>query len=91
MLHTMKSVQKQYDAATRDIEPPFAIVDLTAFRSNAADLVRRANGKPIRVASKSVRCRHLIKELSPSPASPGSWPTPSPKPSGWRPAHPTAP
>jgi D-serine deaminase-like pyridoxal phosphate-dependent protein len=47
-------------AATAHLSPPYAVVDLDAFDRNAADLVRRAGGKPIRVASKSVRCRALI-------------------------------
>jgi D-serine deaminase-like pyridoxal phosphate-dependent protein len=33
---------------------------MAAFRANAATMVRRAAGKPIRLASKSVRCRYLI-------------------------------
>ena len=36
------------------------VVDLDAFDANAADLVRRAGGKPIRVASKSLRVPALI-------------------------------
>jgi D-serine deaminase-like pyridoxal phosphate-dependent protein len=55
--------RRRYDAATAGLEPPFAIVDLTAFRRNAADLTRRAAGKPIRVASKSVRCRALLGDV----------------------------
>lgn len=51
---------RRLDAATRQFEPPFAIVDLAAMRANAADMARRAAGKPIRLASKSVRCRRLI-------------------------------
>jgi D-serine deaminase-like pyridoxal phosphate-dependent protein len=51
-----------YGPITADLEPPFAVVDLPAFRRNADDLVRRAAGTPIRVASKSVRCRALIAE-----------------------------
>jgi D-serine deaminase-like pyridoxal phosphate-dependent protein len=47
------------DRATADLEPPFAAVDLDAFWCNAADMERRAAGKPIRLASKSVRCRAL--------------------------------
>ena len=47
--------------ATAGLEPPFAIVDLDAFDHNAADLLRRAGGTPIRLASKSVRCRALIE------------------------------
>jgi D-serine deaminase-like pyridoxal phosphate-dependent protein len=48
--------------ATRELDAPFALVDLDAFRANADDLVRRAAGKPIRVASKSVRCRRLLED-----------------------------
>jgi D-serine deaminase-like pyridoxal phosphate-dependent protein len=33
---------------------------MAAFRENAAAMASRAAGKPIRLASKSVRCRHLI-------------------------------
>jgi D-serine deaminase-like pyridoxal phosphate-dependent protein len=57
------TLRKRYDMATSHLEPPFAIVDLAAFRSNAADLTRRAHGKPIRVASKSVRCRALLEQV----------------------------
>ncbi len=39
---------------------PIAVVDMDAFDANAADLVRRAAGKPIRVASKSLRVPALI-------------------------------
>src|SRR3712207_7406381 len=49
--------------ATADLDAPFALVDLDAFRANAADMVRRAAGKPIRVASKSVRCRSLLVDV----------------------------
>ena len=40
---------------------PLMAVDLDAFDLNAADLVRRAAGKPVRVASKSVRVPHLLE------------------------------
>ncbi|GAA2111493.1 amino acid deaminase/aldolase [Actinomadura alba] len=56
-------LRQRYDATTSGLEPPFAVVDLDAFRANAADLVRRAKGKPIRVASKSVRCRALLEQV----------------------------
>lgn len=52
----------RYDTATAHLDPPFAIVDLAAFRANAAAMVNRAGGTPIRLASKSVRCRHLIEQ-----------------------------
>ncbi len=40
---------------------PIAVVDLDSFDANADDLVRRARGKPIRVASKSLRVPALIE------------------------------
>ncbi|MCL7428698.1 amino acid deaminase/aldolase [Streptomyces sp. YS415] len=53
----------RYDRATAHLDAPLAIVDLDAFDANADDLVRRAAGKPIRVASKSVRCRALLERV----------------------------
>jgi len=53
----------RYDRATAHLDAPVAIVDLRAFDDNARDLVRRAGGKPIRVASKSVRCRALLERV----------------------------
>jgi D-serine deaminase-like pyridoxal phosphate-dependent protein len=47
------------DRATAGLEAPFALVDLDAYDANAADLLRRAGGRPVRLASKSVRCRAL--------------------------------
>lgn len=61
-METRAALRRRYDEATAHLEPPFAVVDLGAFRANAADLVRRAQGMPIRVASKSVRARRLIDE-----------------------------
>ncbi|MEU2632348.1 alanine racemase, partial [Kitasatospora sp. NPDC007106] len=57
------SDRSRYDRATAHLDAPFAIVDLAAFDANAADLVRRAGGKPVRVASKSVRCRALLERV----------------------------
>ena len=37
------------------------MVDLDAFDANADDLVRRAGGKPVRVASKSLRVPALLE------------------------------
>ncbi|WP_447005013.1 amino acid deaminase/aldolase [Saccharothrix isguenensis] len=59
------------DAATKEHDAPFAIVDLDAFDSNAADLVRRAGGRPIRVASKSVRVRALLERVLAKPGFAG--------------------
>ena len=55
--------QRALDAATAHLDPPFAVTDLDAFRRNTTELVRRAGGKPIRVATKSVRCRELLRRV----------------------------
>ncbi|MGL5817331.1 MAG: alanine racemase [Phycicoccus sp.] len=48
------------DRATRGLPAPLVALDLDAFDANADDLLRRAGGLPVRVASKSVRCRALL-------------------------------
>ncbi|QCR18726.1 alanine racemase [Agrococcus sp. SGAir0287] len=55
------------DAATRDLDAPLAALSLSALAANAADLVRRASGTPIRVASKSVRCRAVLDAVLAQP------------------------
>jgi D-serine deaminase-like pyridoxal phosphate-dependent protein len=60
-----------YDLATKDLDPPLAVVDLAAFDANADDLRRRAAGKPIRVVSKSVRCRALLERVLAMPGFEG--------------------
>jgi D-serine deaminase-like pyridoxal phosphate-dependent protein len=54
-------LRARYDQATAHLDPPLALVDLAAFDRNASDMARRANGHPIRIATKSVRCRQLIE------------------------------
>lgn len=49
--------------ATAGLDAPVGALHLGALRHNAADLVRRANGTPIRVASKSIRVRGVIEAL----------------------------
>jgi D-serine deaminase-like pyridoxal phosphate-dependent protein len=46
---------------TAALDPPFGIVDLAAFDANVDALASRAAGKPVRVASKSVRCPALLR------------------------------
>ncbi|MFE4636654.1 amino acid deaminase/aldolase [Streptomyces sp. NPDC056773] len=61
----------RYDRATAHLDAPLALVDLDAFDANADDLVRRAGGKPVRVASKSVRCRALLERVLARPGFAG--------------------
>jgi len=51
------------ERATAGLQAPFALVDLDALDANANDLERRAGSKPIRLASKSVRCRALQERI----------------------------
>ncbi|KJY30806.1 MULTISPECIES: amino acid deaminase/aldolase [Streptomyces] len=67
----MTSDRARYDRATARLDAPLAIVDLDAFDANADDLVRRAGGKPVRVASKSVRCRALLERVLARPGFAG--------------------
>jgi len=54
-------------AAVARLEPapatPVLAVDVDAFDASADDLVRRAGGKPVRVASKSVRVPDLLHRV----------------------------
>jgi D-serine deaminase-like pyridoxal phosphate-dependent protein len=65
-------LRERLDAATDGLEAPFAVVDLDAFWWNAADMERRAAGKPIRLASKSVRCRALQERVLRRPGFEGT-------------------
>ncbi|MGV3714214.1 alanine racemase [Pseudolysinimonas sp.] len=47
-------------AATHDLDAPVGVLSVEALASNAFDLLDRARGLPIRVASKSVRVRGVL-------------------------------
>lgn len=53
----------RYTEALHGVTAPFAFVDLDALGENAATLLRRAEPKPIRIASKSLRCRPLLQRI----------------------------
>jgi D-serine deaminase-like pyridoxal phosphate-dependent protein len=50
-------------AATAGLDAPYGVLSLPALAHNAHDLVRRAAGRPIRVASKSLRVRSVIEAV----------------------------
>jgi D-serine deaminase-like pyridoxal phosphate-dependent protein len=54
---------QRYEGIFAEVEAPFAFVDLDAMWANADALLERAGRKPIRVATKSIRCRALIEEI----------------------------
>ncbi|MGY1805532.1 amino acid deaminase/aldolase [Blastococcus sp. SYSU D00922] len=62
---------ERLDRATASLDPPFAVVDLDALDANAGDLLRRAGGKPVRVASKSVRSRDVLRRVLARPGFAG--------------------
>jgi len=65
-VHRTAARERTYEELERifaDVDAPFAFVDLDAMWSNAAEMLERARGTPIRVASKSVRCRALLESI----------------------------
>src|SRR3954453_5328750 len=60
----MNSAHARYEAAFDGRDAPFAFVDLDAMWSNADEMLARADGKRIRVATKSVRCRPLQEAIA---------------------------
>ena len=54
-------------AATRHLDAPVGTIHLGALRHNARDMTRRAEGTPIRIASKSMRVRSVIEALLEQP------------------------
>jgi D-serine deaminase-like pyridoxal phosphate-dependent protein len=54
---------EELEAIFANVDAPYALVDLDAMWSNAAEMLARAQGTPIRVATKSVRCRPLLAAI----------------------------
>lgn len=54
---------ERYEHIFAEVEAPFAFVDLDALWANAAAMLERAGAKPVRVATKSVRCRALLERI----------------------------
>ena len=54
---------EELESVCSGIDAPFALVDLDAMWSNGREMLARAAGTPIRVASKSVRCRALLAAM----------------------------
>lgn len=51
------------DTACEQLDAPLAVLDLQNLSRNAGALLRRASGTPIRVASKSVRSRAVLRAV----------------------------
>jgi D-serine deaminase-like pyridoxal phosphate-dependent protein len=54
---------ERYERIFAEVEAPFAFVDLDAMWANAAAMLERAGSKPVRVATKSIRCRALLEAI----------------------------
>lgn len=65
------ALKVRYDAAVEGLAAPLAILDVPAVHANAADLVRRAQGTPIRLATKSLRVRSVIEQVAALPGYAG--------------------
>ncbi|MDJ0316768.1 type III PLP-dependent enzyme domain-containing protein [Arthrobacter antibioticus] len=59
------------DAACRGLSAPMAVLDIQALSFNAGSLLRRAAGKPIRLASKSIRSKEVLRALLKQPGFAG--------------------
>jgi D-serine deaminase-like pyridoxal phosphate-dependent protein len=53
----------QLEQIFEEVEAPFAFVDVDAMWANSDAMLERAGGKPIRVASKSLRCRGVLERI----------------------------
>ncbi|MGN5734883.1 amino acid deaminase/aldolase [Arthrobacter psychrochitiniphilus] len=59
------------DLACANLSAPLAVLNLAALSTNAGSLLRRAAGKPIRVASKSIRNRDVLRAVLAQPGFAG--------------------
>jgi D-serine deaminase-like pyridoxal phosphate-dependent protein len=62
-LPTPVEAYERFESIFDDTPPPFAFLDLDAVWANAADMLRRARGKPIRIATGAIRSRPVLKRL----------------------------
>jgi D-serine deaminase-like pyridoxal phosphate-dependent protein len=58
-----EALHARYEAIFDSVTPPFAFVDLDALRANARFMLAQADGKPIRIASKSVRSVAVLRRI----------------------------
>ena len=60
-IHFAEQQYLDYTKALEGIATPLAWLDLNKFQANAEDLRKRAAGRPIRLATKSIRCRKALR------------------------------
>ncbi|ELZ12269.1 alanine racemase [Halovivax asiaticus JCM 14624] len=59
----MSSTYDAYRSALSEESYPLAYLDRSALEANIRTTRRRASGRPVRVASKSIRCRAVLREV----------------------------
>ena len=69
--HAPADMWAEADAACAGLFAPLAVLDLQALSFNAGSLLRRAAGKPIRVASKSIRSKDVLRAVLQQPGFAG--------------------
>ena len=62
-LPTPIEAHERFESVFSGVQAPFAFLDLDALWANAADMLRRSRGKPIRIASEAIRCRPVLERL----------------------------
>jgi len=62
-LPTPLEAYERFETTFGGRQAPFAFLDLDAVWANAADMLRRSRGKPIRVASAAIRSRPVLERL----------------------------
>ena len=67
----LNSRYNDYRRVFENTRKPFGYVDLDLFDNNTTDLQRRSRRKPIRIASKSIRCVPLLRRILENPAFQG--------------------
>jgi D-serine deaminase-like pyridoxal phosphate-dependent protein len=54
---------ERFEAIFGGRQAPFAFLDLDAVWANAADMLRRSRGKPVRIATDAIRSRPVLERL----------------------------
>ena len=62
-LPTPLEAYERFETVFDGVQAPFAFLDLDALWANAADMLRRSRGKPIRIASIAIRSRPVLERL----------------------------
>ncbi|MGA8219168.1 MAG: amino acid deaminase/aldolase [Solirubrobacterales bacterium] len=62
-LPTPMEARERFETIFGGRQAPFGFLDLDAVWANAADMLRRSRGKPIRIASRSIRSRPVLERL----------------------------